>query len=133
MITTPNHVHYEAALAFLDAGIDVLCDKPLTNEMADADALVDATARTGCVFGVSYVMSCFAMIRQAREIVAAGGVGKINQIHVEFMQDWMTSDDVAEAAHVNGGSTLRSQGAPPVLAISVPTRCISHSLSVICP
>jgi len=100
MITTPNHVHYEAALAFLDAGIDVLCDKPLTNEMADADALVDATARTGCVFGVSYVMSCFAMIRQAREIVAAGGVGKINQIHVEFMQDWMTSDDVAEAAHV---------------------------------
>ncbi|NCW62436.1 MAG: gfo/Idh/MocA family oxidoreductase, partial [Rhodobacteraceae bacterium] len=100
MITTPNHVHHDAALAFLDAGIDVLCDKPLTNEMADADALVDATDRTGCVFGVSYVMSCFAMIRQAREIVAAGGVGKINQIHVEFMQDWMTSDDVAEAAHV---------------------------------
>ena len=100
MITTPNHVHHDAAMAFLDAGIDVLCDKPLTNEVAEADSLVDATAQTGLVFGVSYVMSCFAMVRQAREIVAAGGVGKINQIHVEFMQDWMTPDDVAEAAHV---------------------------------
>lgn len=100
MITTPNHVHHDAAIAFLDAGIDVLCDKPLTNEVAEADALVDAAAQTGLVFGVSYVMSCFAMVRQAREIVAAGGVGKINQIHVEFMQDWMTPEDVAGAAHV---------------------------------
>ena len=100
MITTPNHVHHDAALAFLDAGIDVLCDKPLTNEVGEAEALVDAAARTGCVFGVSYVMSCFPMIRQAREIVAAGGVGEINQIHVEFMQDWMTPDDIAMADHV---------------------------------
>ena len=100
MITTPNHLHHEAAMAFLEAGIDVLCDKPLTNEVSESEALVEATARTGRVFGVSYVMSCFAIVRQAREIVAAGGVGKINQIHVEFMQDWMTPEDVAEAAHV---------------------------------
>lgn len=45
-------------------------------------------------------MSCFAVIRQAREIVASGTIGNINQIHVEFMQDWMTPDDVAEAPHV---------------------------------
>ncbi len=58
MITTPNHVHFPAAKAFLEAGIDVLCDKPLTNEIAEAEALVALASRTGCVFGVSYVMSC---------------------------------------------------------------------------
>lgn len=100
MITTPNHLHFDCAEAFLEAGIDVLCDKPLTNEVAEAEALVALADKTGCVFGVSYVMSCFPMIRQAREIVAGGGIGRINQIHVEFMQDWMTPEDVAEAPHV---------------------------------
>ena len=100
MITTPNHLHFDCAKAFLNAGIDVLCDKPLTNELAEADALVALADQGGSVFGVSYVMSCFPMIRQAREIVAEGGIGKINQIHVEFMQDWMTPEDVAEASHV---------------------------------
>ncbi len=100
MITTPNHLHFAAAKAFLEAGIDVLCDKPLTNEVAEADGLVDLADQSGCVFGVSYVMSCFPMIRQAHEIVAQGGIGRINQIHVEFLQDWMIPDDVADAPHV---------------------------------
>ncbi len=100
MITTPNHVHFASAKTFLQAGIDVLCDKPLTNEVEEAEALVTLAQETGCVFGVSYVMSCFPMVRQAREIVAEGGLGKINQIHVEFMQDWMTPEDSSDAPHV---------------------------------
>ena len=100
MVTTPNHMHFPAAQAFLDAGIDVLCDKPLTNAVGEAEALVARQQETGLVFGVSYVMSCFPMIRQARELVAAGALGTINQIHVEFMQDWMTPESVADAAHV---------------------------------
>lgn len=100
MITTPNHLHFPGAAAFLEAGIDVLCDKPMTNELEEARALVALTEETGCVLGVSYVMSCFPMIRQAREIVAGGGIGRINQIHVEFMQDWMTPEDAADAPHV---------------------------------
>ena len=100
MITTPNHLHFPAAKAFLEAGIDVLCDKPLTNEVAEAEELVSLAEASSCVFGVSYTMSCFPMIRQAREIVAGGGIGRINQIHVEFMQDWMTPEDHADAPHV---------------------------------
>ncbi len=100
MITTPNHVHFSSAKAFLEAGIDVLCDKPLTNEIDEAQTLVELARETGSVFGVSYVMSCFPMIRQARQIVEDGGIGAINQIHVEFMQDWMTPDNVADAPHV---------------------------------
>ncbi|MCH2095284.1 MAG: Gfo/Idh/MocA family oxidoreductase [Rhodobacteraceae bacterium] len=100
MITTPNHLHFPAAKAFLTAGIDVLCDKPLTNELAEAEALVTLARDSGQVFGVCYTMSCFPMVRQARQIVAAGVLGQINQIHVEFLQDWMTPKDVGEAPHV---------------------------------
>ena len=100
MITTPNNVHFPASRSFVRAGINVICDKPLTNSVDEADRLVDMADSTGCVFGVGYVMSCFPMIRQAREIVSAGGLGEINQIHVEFLQDWMIPEDAAKASHV---------------------------------
>ncbi len=100
MITTPNHLHYPAAAAFLDAGISVLCDKPLTNEIQEAEALQRLAGQNNAVFGVSYTMSCFPMVRQAREIVARGDIGTLNQIHVEFMQDWMIPPEVHDATHV---------------------------------
>ncbi len=100
MITTPNHVHSDAAKAFLDAGIDVLCDKPLTNSIDEADALVRLANESGLVFAVGYAMSCFPMIRQARELIADQAIGEINQIHVEFLQDWMIPADSGEAEHV---------------------------------
>lgn len=100
MITTPNNAHFPAARAFLEAGIAVICDKPLTNDVGEAEALVVLTAQTQQVFGVCYVMSCYPMIRQAREIVSSGALGRINQIHVEFMQDWMTPEGSHDAPHV---------------------------------
>ena len=69
MITTPNHMHHAAAKTFMAAGISVLCDKPLTNELAEAEDLVQQAEGSASVFGVSYVMSCYPMVRQAREIV----------------------------------------------------------------
>jgi len=100
MITTPNHAHFAAAAAFLEAGIDIICDKPLTNVLAEAEQLERLAGDKGLVFAVCYTMSCYPMIRQAREIVASGVLGRINQIHVEFMQDWMTPDNAADAPHV---------------------------------
>ena len=100
MITTPNHVHYDAARTFLQAGIDVLCDKPLTNDFSEAADLVRLTRESGLVFGVCYTMASFPMVRQAREMVRSGAIGKVNQIHVEFLQDWMVPDDIGDADHV---------------------------------
>ena len=100
MVTTPNHAHYAVARAFLEAGIDVICDKPLTNDITEAEYLEKLAEEKGLVFAVCYTMSCYPMIRQAREIVASGILGRINQIHVEFMQDWMTPDNAADAPHV---------------------------------
>lgn len=100
MITTPNHVHFDASRTFLDAGIDVLCDKPLTNELGEARDLVIRAKVEKRVFAVGYVMSCFPMVRQARELVCSGRIGRVNQIHVEFLQDWMVPEDSANAEHV---------------------------------
>lgn len=115
MITTPNHLHAAAAEAFLAHGIDVLCDKPMTNQVAEADALVAQAERAGAVFGVSYVMSCYPMVRQARDCVASGALGRINQIHVEFLQDWMTPEGAHDAPHVRWRLDPESAG---------PTSCV---------
>ena len=87
-ITTPNATHHAACVAFLDRGIDVICDKPLTTNLADALDLVARQKSTGLVFGVTYGFAAFAMVRQAREMVRAGELGRIRQVLVEFSQDW---------------------------------------------
>ena len=100
MITTPNHLHYDVAQNFLRAGIDVMCEKPLTNHHTEAQKLVELKQQYQRTFAVCYTMSCFPMVRQARDMVRNGAIGKINQIHVEFMQDWMMADAVYKAEHV---------------------------------
>ena len=100
MITTPNNMHYPAAKVFLESGIDVICDKPLTNTIEEAKDLKKVVDKSNCVFAVCYTMSCYPMTRQAQEIVKSGVLGAINQIHVEFMQDWMTPENAGDAPHV---------------------------------
>ena len=87
-ITTPNATHHAICVAFLDRGIDVICDKPLTTNLADALDLVERQRLSGLVFGVTYGFAAFAVVRQAREMVRAGELGRIRQILVEFSQDW---------------------------------------------
>ena len=100
MITTPNHLHFQHSKIFLENNIHVLCDKPMTSTLDEAIELNNLVVNSNSIFGVSYVMSCFPMVRQARELVLQGVVGEINQIHVEFFQDWMVDSSVEEAPHV---------------------------------
>ncbi len=95
-ITTPNHLHAPVATAFLEAGIDVVCDKPLTATLADAEALVRLTDATGRVFVVTLNNTAYAMVRQAREMIAAGELGRIRTVHAEYIQDWLTMPVDAE-------------------------------------
>ncbi len=87
-IVTPNALHVPAALAFVEAGVHVICEKPLTTGLQEAAALARAQARAGVLFAVSYPYACHAMVRQARAMVARGDLGKVRQVHVEYMQDW---------------------------------------------
>ncbi len=90
-IVTPNHVHFDAAKVFLEAGIHVVCDKPLTTTSADAMALVALVRKTGLVFGLTHNYTGYPMVRQAREMVKAGDLGAIRVVQVEYAQDWLST------------------------------------------
>lgn len=90
VIVTPNHLHAPVATAFLEAGIDVICDKPLSTTMGDADALVALTRAKARKFLVTLNNTGYAMVRQAREMVAAGELGKLTAVHASYIQDWLT-------------------------------------------
>jgi predicted dehydrogenase len=89
-IVTPNHVHYEVAAAFVDAGFHVMCDKPLVHTSTQAADLVARVARSGSVFAVSYNYTGYPMVRQAREMVRAGSLGQIRKVIVEYHQGWLS-------------------------------------------
>jgi predicted dehydrogenase len=89
-IVTPNNVHAPAARAFLEAGIHVICDKPMTTTVAEAEGLVDLVKKTGKVFVLTHNYTGYPMIRQARAMVAAGELGDIRVVQVEYPQDWLT-------------------------------------------
>ncbi|WP_170451964.1 Gfo/Idh/MocA family protein [Ruegeria arenilitoris] len=89
-IVTPNHVHYTAAREFLKRGIHVICDKPLTSTLADAKKLVKAAESANALFILTHNYTGYPMVRQAREMVANGDIGKIRVVQVEYPQDWLT-------------------------------------------
>ncbi len=89
-IVTPNHVHYAAAREFLKRGIHVICDKPLTSTLADAKKLVKAAESANALFILTHNYTGYPMVRQAREMVANGEIGKIRVVQVEYPQDWLT-------------------------------------------
>ena len=90
-IVTPNHVHYAAAAAFLNAGIHVICDKPMTTTLADAKALAGLVESSGKVFALTHNYTGYPMVRQARSMVESGEIGKVRVIQVEYPQDWLTT------------------------------------------
>ncbi len=89
-IVTPNHVHYAAAREFLKRGIHVICDKPLTSTLSDAKKLVAAAEKSDALFVLTHNYTGYPMARQAREMVAAGELGDIRLVQVEYAQDWLT-------------------------------------------
>src|SRR5258708_37052151 len=89
-IVTPNHVHFGPAKAFLEAGIHVICDKPLTTTVEDALALEQIVGRSGLSFGLTPNSTGYPVVRQGREMIAAREVGRIRVVQVEYAQDWLT-------------------------------------------
>lgn len=90
-IVTPNHVHYPAARAFVDSNIHVICDKPLTSKLSDAVELAGAVMRSGVLFALTHNYTGYPLVRQARALVAAGELGAIRVVQVEYPQDWLTT------------------------------------------
>ena len=91
-IVTPNHVHVPAAMAFIDAGIHVICDKPLALSLKEAKTLEKKLAkRRDVIFALTHNYSGYPMIRQAKAMVAAGELGDLRVVQGEYPQDWLTT------------------------------------------
>ena len=90
-IVTPNHLHHPIARAALQAGFHVICDKPLTTTVAQADDLVRLAAQTKRIFAVTYNYSGYPMVRQARAMVEHGDIGTLRVLQVEYPQAWLAA------------------------------------------
>ena len=88
-VATPNHTHYEIAKAAVDAGFNVICDKPLTLDLAQAESLAAAVDASGVVFAVTHNYTGYPLVRQARQMILGGELGEINAIRVFYIQGWL--------------------------------------------
>jgi predicted dehydrogenase len=90
-ICTPNFTHYPIAKALIEAGFDVICEKPLTATLEDAIALEELARNSGRFVGVTYTYSGYPMVHEARVRIAAGELGKIRTVQVEYPLEWMAT------------------------------------------
>lgn len=89
-IVTPNHLHAPVARAFLQAGIHVVCDKPLCLNLDEALALRQQVKDSGLLFALTHNYTGYPMVRHARALVQAGRLGEIRLVQVEYPQDWLS-------------------------------------------
>ena len=109
-IVTPNYLHYPIAKAFLNAGINVVCDKPLALRESEARELDELTIKNGLLFAVTYAYTGYPLVKQAREMVKRGDLGDIRFINAEYPQDWLLKQFESD------GHKLKSWRANPSVA-----------------
>jgi len=88
-VATPNHTHYEIAKAAVESGFHVICDKPMTFDLAQAEDLQKAVESGNSVFAVSHNYTGYPLVRQAREMILSGELGEINAIRAQYIQGWL--------------------------------------------
>lgn len=121
-IVTPNHLHVPVAQAFLERGIHVICDKPLGISLDEGRALAKTVRDSGCRFILTHNYSALPMVREARARVAAGELGDIRRIDVEYLQGWLSEDWKRPTINRRAGVAIRRSPGRARLAILAPTR-----------
>ncbi|MCJ2187641.1 Gfo/Idh/MocA family oxidoreductase [Novosphingobium sp. 2638] len=88
-IVTPNHLHQPIAIAAMEAGLHVICDKPAATNLAGTLALHDAVSRTGRLYALTYTYTGYPMVRRARELVREGAIGTVRKVSAQYVQGWL--------------------------------------------
>ncbi|MCC9607296.1 Gfo/Idh/MocA family oxidoreductase [Blastopirellula sp. JC732] len=88
-VATPNFTHFEIAKAAVQAGFNVICDKPMTFDLAQAEELLKVVETSNSVFAVSHNYTGYPLVRQARQMIKNGDLGEINAIRVQYIQGWL--------------------------------------------
>lgn len=100
-IVTPNHMHYPVACAALDAGFHVICDKPATLNLDEAKSLSSLVKSTQLLFGLTHTYTGYPMVKEAKEVIRQGKLGKLRKVVVEYTQGWLAEaqdDDNKQAS-----------------------------------
>ena len=116
-IVTPNHLHAPVATAFLEAGIHVVCDKPLAVSLAEGEALAKLAREKNRLFALTHTYSGYPLVRHAREMIEAGEIGQIRVVQVEYAQDWL-------AEPVENGGLNKQAGWRTDPALAGPAGCL---------
>lgn len=111
-IVTPNHLHYPIAKTFLEHGIHVVCDKPLTTTLADAEHLCTLAAESGLVFALTHNYTGYPMVKEARARLQAGEIGSVRKVVVEYSQGWLSTLLEAEGQKQASWRSDPEQGGP---------------------
>ena len=90
-VATPNHTHFEIAKAAVEAGFNVICDKPLTLDLAQAEQLQAAVESSGVVFAVTHNYTGYPLVRQARHMVTSGEIGEVMAVRMGYIQGWLVT------------------------------------------
>jgi predicted dehydrogenase len=114
-IVTPNHLHAPVAHAFMDAGIHVICDKPLAVSLAEGEGLAQHAREANLIFALTHTYSGYPLVRHAREMVEAGEIGEVRVVQVEYAQDWL-ANPVERAAEPGGANRQAVWRTDPALA-----------------
>ncbi|MEQ1804924.1 MAG: Gfo/Idh/MocA family oxidoreductase, partial [Burkholderiaceae bacterium] len=131
-IMTPNDTHYAYCAAALDAGLDVVCDKPVTHDHAQALDLVARTRANGRVFAIAHAYSAYPMIRHARQLVREGRLGAIRLVQVEYIQSGLATRVEDGALNNRLRWILEPQRSGQALVMSAIGSHTQHLASFVC-
>jgi predicted dehydrogenase len=101
-VVTPNHLHFPVARAFIERGIHVICDKPMTTSLDDAEALCRLVAESGVVFALTHNYTGYPLVKQARALVREDKLGQLRKVVVEYSQGWLSAP-LEETGHKQAG------------------------------
>lgn len=104
-IVTPNFLHFEMAKAFLEAGFNVVCEKPLSFTVEEAEELARLVKEKDLIFAVNYSYTGYTMVKYAKDMIANGAIGKVITVDAEYAQDWLI-DQVYQEAQKDGALSL---------------------------
>jgi predicted dehydrogenase len=95
-VVTPNRTHVPVSKAFLEAGFNVVCDKPLAFNLEEALSFREGVKRTGKIFALTHNHTGYPLVKQARELVRSGELGEITKVVAEYPQGWLSKPIDAE-------------------------------------
>jgi predicted dehydrogenase len=123
-IMAPNHLHHAMCKTFLEAGFDVICDKPLTHRLSEAVELRELAKAKNRFLGVTYNYTGYPMVREARAMIAAGAIGAVRLVQVEFILGWMSGPTEKEGSKQAEWRADPSRAGPSMATADLGTHCL---------